>query len=670
MSFLYPQFLLGLLALSIPILIHLFNFRKAKKVYFSNNQFLQLVREASSSKLRLKHWLVLLSRLFFVAFLVFTFTQPFIPAKEEQLDGNDVLIYLDNSMSMSNESRNGVSGLEEGLTYVNSLLSLYPKGTNYIFLTNEFSSSSKFFKNGDEVKELVTETHLSGVSRDFNQVLSRLQAESEKFDAQNADFYFISDFQKTTVGEPQNWNLRKGANYHYIPVEFNEISNVFVDTVFLNNPFLIAHENNTLSAVLRNEGNSNLEDLEVRLFINEVQYYTASLTLMVGDSKTIHFNLPNNLPDHSKFRLSFEEFPVTFDNDFYFNLDRKGKIRVAEVHSRNASPLPGKAFGNTQLFEFRAFTEENVNYNELSQSNLIILNEVDKLDAPLRELLEDFISLGKSVVVIPSSNPRSSTYSYLEDIRIKSFTAFSAPKQNLASLDLENPFFENIFENREEEFEMPLARPYMKLQGGSESLISYKTGEPFLLRGGIKDNVYFFATPFRDAFTSFQKHAIFVPVLYRIASFSKEGGDQLYYSVTDPFVMLGIERSDNDDVFKLKRPGAEIIPVQRSAAQGLFLELPKDVLIPGFYDLSLRDELKGLLSFNYDKRESYPDQFHGKDLKVALAHHENVSIYESKDAMEFFREMKSIHSGVELWRLCLLLALAFLFFEILLIRFL
>ena len=52
MTFLYPSFLFGLFALAIPVIIHLFNFRRTKKIYFSNTLFLKKVKEASSSKLK------------------------------------------------------------------------------------------------------------------------------------------------------------------------------------------------------------------------------------------------------------------------------------------------------------------------------------------------------------------------------------------------------------------------------------------------------------------------------------------------------------------------------------------------------------------------------------------------------------------------------------------
>ena len=45
MKFAYPEFLYALFAIAIPIVIHLFNFRKFKKIYFSNVEFLKEVQQ-------------------------------------------------------------------------------------------------------------------------------------------------------------------------------------------------------------------------------------------------------------------------------------------------------------------------------------------------------------------------------------------------------------------------------------------------------------------------------------------------------------------------------------------------------------------------------------------------------------------------------------------------
>ena len=101
MSFLYPTFLWALAALSIPIIIHLFNFRRTTRVYFSTTRFLKQVKEVTTAKRRLKHLLVLASRLLFLFFLVIVFAQPIIPAREQLSGQRNIVLYLDNSLSMS-----------------------------------------------------------------------------------------------------------------------------------------------------------------------------------------------------------------------------------------------------------------------------------------------------------------------------------------------------------------------------------------------------------------------------------------------------------------------------------------------------------------------------------------------------------------------------------------
>ena len=73
MNFLFPTFLIGLAAIAIPIIIHLFNFKKYKKVYFTNVQFLKELKQESDSKSKLKEWLILAMRILAIACLVFAF---------------------------------------------------------------------------------------------------------------------------------------------------------------------------------------------------------------------------------------------------------------------------------------------------------------------------------------------------------------------------------------------------------------------------------------------------------------------------------------------------------------------------------------------------------------------------------------------------------------------
>jgi len=103
MSFLFPYILWGLLAVSIPLIIHLFNFRKFRKVYFTNVRFLEELKQHTRKQSKLRHLLVMISRMLAIASLVMAFAQPYIPHKNttSRPDSvNQVNIYIDNSFSM------------------------------------------------------------------------------------------------------------------------------------------------------------------------------------------------------------------------------------------------------------------------------------------------------------------------------------------------------------------------------------------------------------------------------------------------------------------------------------------------------------------------------------------------------------------------------------------
>src|SRR5882762_11343691 len=165
MSFVYPQFLWALTALSIPILIHLFNFRKTIRVFFSNTRFLKQVKEETTQKRRLKQYLVLASRLLFLFFLVMAFAQPFFPSKEEMGQQQTISIYVDNSYSMSSPIAEKTRALEEAVRMAQSIVDLFPATTTFQLLTNDFPPFSNAVKTKAEITDLLYQVKLSAISR-------------------------------------------------------------------------------------------------------------------------------------------------------------------------------------------------------------------------------------------------------------------------------------------------------------------------------------------------------------------------------------------------------------------------------------------------------------------------------------------------------------------------
>ncbi|MCB9249786.1 MAG: BatA domain-containing protein [Ignavibacteriales bacterium] len=106
MVFLNPAILLGLLAASIPIIIHLLNFRKLKKVEFSTLSFLKELQKSKIKNIKIKQWLLLLIRtLIIIFFLVLAFARPTLESVNfigsTGSAKSSVVFILDNSFSMS-----------------------------------------------------------------------------------------------------------------------------------------------------------------------------------------------------------------------------------------------------------------------------------------------------------------------------------------------------------------------------------------------------------------------------------------------------------------------------------------------------------------------------------------------------------------------------------------
>ena len=82
MQFKYPAVLYFLCVLVIPIIIHLFNLQRFKKIEFTNVQFLKKIRLETRKNSKIKKRLILATRLLCFTALIFTFSQPYFGGKK------------------------------------------------------------------------------------------------------------------------------------------------------------------------------------------------------------------------------------------------------------------------------------------------------------------------------------------------------------------------------------------------------------------------------------------------------------------------------------------------------------------------------------------------------------------------------------------------------------
>ena len=664
MTFLYPSFLWALLALSIPVIIHLFNFRKTTRVFFSNNRFLKQVKEVTTAKRRLKHYLILASRLLFLLFLVLAFAQPIIPAREQLDAERNIVIYLDNSQSMTAQMPDRTPALDAALNFSRSIVDMFPPDTRYRILTNDFAPFSNTFKTKTEALDILAQVRSSPVSRSMEEIKNRLGQQESR----SREFFCISDFQKSTTGAiPTEWD--SASRWHLVPITFASAPNVFVDSAWLQNPFAAGGEKNVLTVSVRNDGTEEVSQLNLKLTINAIQAGTSTIDIPPGGVTETNFDLITGLSGFNRAVVSFNDFPVSFDNEFFLALNFTNKISIIEIRPGMQVTPVETVFGNKQVFNFRSYSVANFNYSLLDQADLVVVNGIDRNDAALNLSLRNYINQSGTLLFIPGTKPDRQSVQQLTGNPLLTVVAGTPPLQELDRPDYSNPFFENVFEERSPSIAMPKASQLLRWGQDRSAILRFKNDEPFLSRIDQGGKIYLLATPLTPAFTDFHNHALFVPVMYRIAGSSRKNDARLYYTVKENFITLKVDSLLQEEPLRLKGT-QEVVPAQRNVNEQVFLEIPRFSINQGFYQVMAGADSVGLIAFNLDKAESLLDQFTGAEIRSQMGNADNITIFEATSAEAFSNEIKERYLGKPLWKYALMAALFFLLVEVLLIRFL
>tara|TARA_R110000823_G_scaffold315359_2_gene446971 strand:- start:15437 stop:17446 length:2010 start_codon:yes stop_codon:yes gene_type:complete len=663
LTFANPAVLWGLLALAIPVIIHLFNFRRVKRVQFSNIALLKKVKEESSSKRKPVELLILLSRLLFLAFLILAFAQPIFKdnANDQELS-DEVLIYLDNSLSMDMPVSSQQSAFDRAYSLSTGVVDAYPESAKFKFLENGYGNSLNTSYTASTIKDRFTELELSGVGRSMDEIQSRIAASGFR-----GDVYLISDFQKSRENELGNIASDSLRNYYLMPIEGENNSNLYFDTAYLENSFLLGAMKNNLKVVLKNEGAEDFEDVNVRLFFDDQLSSTALVNVPANGIKEHIFEVDQSATGLNKAKVTLDDSKVLFDNEYFLTLNNIERVIVHEVKGPGSNDFIEQLYADNELFNYQAFNANNIDNNELLQSDIIILNQLSDFSNQLISALKTFLEKNGTVLIIPSAESNFQTFSQLGlTIRFD-----SDERLGLGQPNFQNPFFDGVFENTKEAIAMPEASITYRLINSELGVLNFKNGREFLSKAELPlGNAYVFSSDFSAEATSFPSHSLFVPVMYKLALGSKVNLSKLYYLTDEQTMVYPLEESlTANDIVTLSDGENKITPDQRISGKSLIMEIPKDELKAGHYNILKGETELGTIAFNQSKAESSVDR-HSIDELETIAQAKNINLIQAEDGIEVNRELTAGIKGINLWKYALMLGLLFLFAEVILIRYL
>src|SRR5258706_278547 len=156
--FLYPLFLFGLAAASLPVLIHLLNRRRLKRIKFPAVRFILLSQKRISRSYRLRHWLLLALRTLAVLCLALLLANPIFQTGAGLFAGGGpvaLVVVLDNSLSMT-WSGDG-NGLKQAKDAARLLISSLNDGARAALIPTSIDGKEAFRLKGEKavlLKEL------------------------------------------------------------------------------------------------------------------------------------------------------------------------------------------------------------------------------------------------------------------------------------------------------------------------------------------------------------------------------------------------------------------------------------------------------------------------------------------------------------------------------------
>lgn len=678
MQFLFPAFLTALAVIAVPIIIHLFYFRRFKRVYFTNVRFLKEVKEETSNRQKLRNLLVLLMRCLAIIAMVLAFAQPFIPLSSGVKKGERaVSVFIDNSFSMNALSKEAPL-LELAKQRARDIISAYDVADRFQVLTNDFEGRDQRLVSKEDALNRIEEVRTSPASRDLSKVLIRQQQCLNTGKQENKIAFVVSDFQS---------NIADVANFkdsliqvNLVPMRAVQERNVSVDSVWFESPVQVLNQPANLLVKVSNRSDETAEEVRLSLRHDGQAKPVGSLSIPARSTRldTVSFNILHAGWHEAK--LSLTDYPVQFDDDYYLSFYVAERINVLSINGVQPNKYLNNAFLGVKYFHLDNADVRSLDYSKFSDYQLIVLNEPSVVSSGLANELKTFVQNGGNVLVFPSQTADLGSYSaFLQTFNAGALGSFEPVARQASQVNTEEFVFHDVFLNKSANLRLPATQGNFKLAPArGEQILTYRDGSAMLAKYPLGEGaLYCCAAPLSEQTNDLVRNGeIFVPMLFKMAIAGAKGR-QIAFTIGKDEVLEARHQvsSSGETIYKLRKDAAdaaapnaeEFIPEQRIFGSKVLLTPGTQVGDAGWYRLGLQgDSTLAVFAFNFDRKES--DLTYKSEDALAQGLPTNMKVLSQNAEANFSQVVGEQERGIVLWRWCVVFALLFLALEVLFLR--
>lgn len=691
MVFLNPAILLGLLAASIPILIHFLNLRKLKKIEFSTLSFLKELQKNKIRKVKLKQWLLLLLRVLIILFVVFAFARPTLEGVAiggtTSAAKTTAVFILDDTFSMSVVDQNG-SYFNQAKQTIKNLLRNFQEGDEVGLLLVSDNSSERInlasdFSEFERILETTTVSFASGMIHNSFVKAAEVISESKNF---NKEIYLLSDFQSGRLAEMNTISdlsemVDINTRVYAINYSGKDVFNLSIDKFDVISSIFEKDKTISFAVTVTNHSTQIVNNAVLSLFLNSERAAQQSISLSPGESKIFEIEAVANKTGFIDVMSEIEDDDIDYDNKRYLSIYIPEKIPVLLSYDQ----LSDLNYINVALSTGNMSDNYKIDYKPTNQLLSTRLDDYSVVFIAGQSInsgfdrIKNFAEQGGGVIIFPSSKTSFERFdNLLKNLGLpnpESLIGQPDKTDNPAlfqETDFEHPLLINIFQSQDKKrIESPEVYSYYRILNRSfgRNIISLSDGSAFLseYRTGRSKILLFNSSPVLS-WNSFPLKGLFPALMNKSVLYlsTQEQGDKEYFAGQSVYINI---RNARLPQLKIILPDDREDFINLSGDERSDFIVYTNTKLAGNYEVFSDDKLLEDISVNTDPAESVTKYFSSADLidyiKKINFNGTFIIIDRNDDPVNVILQARF---GSELWKYFLLIAILLTLIEMTIAR--
>jgi len=701
MSFLNPAMLFGMTALAIPIIVHLLNRRRFKKIQWAAMRFLQVSLERNQRRMKVEDWILLLLRMAIVALIALAASRPATDwLKSKGLSSKvTASVIIDSSASMlkkdATEQENRFSIAQK---IAGEILNSLPKGSATSMILGANSSGEGIKEpthDTDRAKKVIGESKATHRGSDlFPAIQSAITTLQDRPSSQK-ELVIITD------GEASAWRQyeaitrslnqsKKDTNAIIVLVGKDPDENLAITRLDQKTPIASVDQPVRLAIEVTNFGKAEANDVEIQMSINEESIGDPAIIEAIppGESRTITTFVELTSPGYQRIssKLNFDD-ALEIDNSREIVIRGINKARALLVDGQ-----PGRDITESETFFLQnalvpvppELTDsfflgaDRISTGDLASTPLddyraIFLANVSDFPEEFLSKLINFVESGGGLVVFPGENINVAFYNKTLHEKAQLLPASFGeviPEQGQ----------ENALTIQASGYNHPLVDLWNDPGAGTLSTVKTLKAYNLSLGDTISKNkatvalryndgsaavvesdyglgkVYQFSSTADTDWNDLPVQPAFLPIVHRVfGSILSKQDDGININVGETFIRKGPSSwiGKKATISYTDSPTASEISANedKNGASIQYNGINKS----GIYSLTIHDPFE-LIQFSAsgDPRESNPEPL--SDAQKERLREVSLKFLETTDPLEISAALKRERKGAELWPVLLLIA--------------